>query len=198
MALGDLITAGSRDRIRGGRSRSSRHTTLYRSLSPKHSDVIQSGRMTVQRERIGSGRRSRRGLADAAPRRRTIGRPRLGTFYTAYRITNHIDRARSARLPKVWVDTGSEHTWAPQATLRRIGITPENKVVKFKMANGLIITRQIGFAIIEVDGRVTTDEVVFGQVGDMQLLGARTLERLHLRVDSRMKKLVSGGPLPAA
>ena len=44
----------------------------------------------------------------------------------------------------------------------------------------------------------TIDEVVFGEPGDMTLLGARTLEGLSLMVDSRKKKLVAAGPLPAA
>jgi predicted aspartyl protease len=66
------------------------------------------------------------------------------------------------------------------------------------MANGQTITRRVGFAVIRVEGVVTTDEVVFGQEGDLQLLGARTLEGLNLRVDSRSKELVAGGPVPAA
>ncbi len=44
----------------------------------------------------------------------------------------------------------------------------------------------------------TIDEVVFGEEGDMPLLGARTLGGLNLTVDSRLKKLVAAGPLPAA
>jgi hypothetical protein len=45
---------------------------------------------------------------------------------------------------------------------------------------------------------VTIDDVVFAQVGDLELLGARSLQGLNLRVDSRAKKLVAGGPIPAA
>ena len=66
------------------------------------------------------------------------------------------------------------------------------------MANGETITRSIGFAILRVGDAVTTDEVVFGEAGDLQLLGARTLEGLNLRVDSRNRKLVAAGPLIAA
>ncbi len=66
------------------------------------------------------------------------------------------------------------------------------------MANGQHITRTIGFAIIRVGGAVTIDEVVFAEPGDLELLGARSLEGLNLRVDSRAKKLVAGGPILAA
>jgi hypothetical protein len=44
----------------------------------------------------------------------------------------------------------------------------------------------------------TIDEVVFAEPGDLLLLGARTLEGLNLTVDSRRKRLVAAGPLPAA
>jgi predicted aspartyl protease len=79
-----------------------------------------------------------------------------------------------------------------------LGITPEKKDVQFVMANGTTITRRVGFAIVRVEGAITTDEVVFAESGDLQLLGARSLEGLNLRVDSRQKKLVAGGPLLAA
>jgi hypothetical protein len=39
---------------------------------------------------------------------------------------------------------------------------------------------------------------VFAQRRDMQLLGARALEGLNLRVDSRRKKLVAAGPIVLA
>lgn len=55
-----------------------------------------------------------------------------------------------------------------------------------------------GFAVIRVGGELTTDEVVFAEPSDLQLLGARTLEGLNMKVDSRGKKLVAAGPLMAA
>jgi len=56
----------------------------------------------------------------------------------------------------------------------------------------------VGFAILHVDGHFTIDEVVFARPGDLNLLGARTLEGLNLRVDAKSRKLVAGGPLTAA
>ena len=122
----------------------------------------------------------------------------MGTFSTAIRIENPVRRARSAKIPRVLVDTGSEYTWIPQAALERIGISREKKDITFVMANGQQITRSVGFAIIRLDQFFTIDEVVFGEKGDLVLLGARTLEGLNLVVDSRRKKLVAAGPLPAA
>ena len=47
-------------------------------------------------------------------------------------------------------------------------------------------------------GTSTSDDVVFGEPGDMVLLGARSLEGLNLRVDPVTKTLVDAGPAPAA
>ncbi|GMU83479.1 MAG: hypothetical protein AMXMBFR47_33490 [Planctomycetota bacterium] len=126
------------------------------------------------------------------------GAAKLGTFYAACEISSHLDRSKTVRVDKMLVDTGSEYTWVAEDALRRLGIPAEKKDVAFQMANGQTITRRVGFAIIRVEGVHTTDEVVFAQPGDLQLLGARSLEGLNLRVDSRGKKLVAGGPLPAA
>ena len=44
----------------------------------------------------------------------------------------------------------------------------------------------------------TADDAVFGEPGDVVLLGARSLEGLNLRVDPVLKQLVDAGPAPAA
>jgi len=122
----------------------------------------------------------------------------MGTFYTHCVVQNHSYRKRQFRIPKILVNTGSEYTWIPEVTLERIGVTREKKDVPFIMANGPQITRSVGFAIIRIDEHFTTDEVVFAEKGDLLLLGARTLEGLNLVVNSRAKKLVAAGPIPAA
>ena len=118
----------------------------------------------------------------------------MGTFHINCVVANHVDRRRSVRVSKLLVDTGSDYTWIPEATLRKIGVGEEKRDLAFVMANGQTITRNVGFAILRVDGRFTIDEVVFALKGDLPLLGARTLEGLNLRVDSKSKKLVAGGP----
>jgi len=109
-----------------------------------------------------------------------------------------VARSKSATLPKILVDTGSEYTWVPETTLERLGIRREKKDIEFVMANGQKVTRSVGFAIVRVGGAFTVDEVVFAEKGDLLLLGARTLEGMNLVVDSRRKKLVAAGPLLAA
>jgi predicted aspartyl protease len=122
----------------------------------------------------------------------------MGTFYTRCKIENVVNRAKSAVLSKMLVDTGSEYTWIPATILDKLGIDREKKDLLFVMANDQRVTRSVGFAIIRLDKYFTIDEVVFAEKGDLLLLGARTLEGLNLRVDSARKKLVAAGPLPAA
>jgi len=122
----------------------------------------------------------------------------MGTFYTSCRVENHVDRSKSVRIGKLLVDTGSEYTWIPAARLEKISVRREKKDARFIMANGEVVTRSVGFAILRVANHFTIDEVVFAEAGDLALLGARTLEGLNLTVDSARKKLVAAGPLPAA
>lgn len=123
---------------------------------------------------------------------------KMGTFYVSCVVRNHVDRSRTVRLRKMLVDSGSERTWIPAAKLEAIGVPREKKDLPFVMANGQVVTRSIGFAIVAVGDRLTTDEVVFAEPGDTPILGARTLEGLDLMVDARNKRLVSSGPRPAA
>jgi predicted aspartyl protease len=122
----------------------------------------------------------------------------MGILHVACTVENHVDRSRSARVSRLLVDTGSEYSWLPAATLEKIGVVREKKDVSFVMANGQVITRSVGFAILCVDRNFTIDEVVFVEKGDLALLGARTLEGLNLVVDAVRKKLVAAGPIPAA
>lgn len=122
----------------------------------------------------------------------------MGPFHVGARIENVAERSKAASLPKLLVDTGSEYTWVPETVLEKLDIGREKKDLEFVMANGPRITRSVGFAIIRVEKSFTVDEVVFAEKGDLLLLGARSLDGLSLTVDSRKKKLVAAGPLPAA
>jgi predicted aspartyl protease len=122
----------------------------------------------------------------------------VGTFHTSCVIGHIVERNRSANVPSLLVDTGSEYTWVPGSLLENLGIAREKKDLAFVMANGQQITRSVGFAIVTVGPYFTIDEVVFAEPGDLELLGARTLEGLNVTVDPRQKKLVAAGPLPVA
>ena len=122
----------------------------------------------------------------------------MGTFHVKCKIENVANRKKSATVDKMLVDTGSEYSWVSGKILELLDIDREKKDLTFVMANGQQITRSVGFAILRFNDYFTVDEVVFAEKGDLLLLGARTLEGLSLMVDSRQKKLVASGPIPAA
>ena len=100
--------------------------------------------------------------------------------------------------PRNFIKKHTHYTWVPAAKLEKIGISREKKDLRFVMANGEVVTRSAGFAIVHVGRNFTIDEVVFAEPGDLNLLGARTIEGLNLTIDAISKKLVAARPLPAA
>ena len=102
------------------------------------------------------------------------------------------------QIDDVLVDTGSELSWFPAPFLEALGVAREKHQRRFTMADGGTLTRAVGFAIVHAAGEYTIDEVVFGEPGDLTLLGARTIEGMNLRVDLQEKKLVAAGPFLAA
>jgi len=122
----------------------------------------------------------------------------MGTFVVNLEVAKPITKPQFTRIARVMVDTGSEMTWIAGDVLRAMRIEVRKKDQVFVMANGQQITRDVGYAIVRCGTFETVDEVVFAQPGDLQLLGARTLEGFNAHVDARNKRLVAAGPMPAA
>jgi predicted aspartyl protease len=122
----------------------------------------------------------------------------MGCFYLDATVANMKDESRSITVTKMLVDTGAKSSWIPRHLLESIGIERRKKDRAFQMANGSIITRAVGYALLRSGEYETVDEVVFGEVDDMPILGARTLEGFNARVDPTNKRLVAAGPIPAA
>jgi clan AA aspartic protease len=121
----------------------------------------------------------------------------MGTFRIDIEIENPARPGELRTVPSALVDTGAELTWVPANILEALGVD-RLKAWRFRQADGTILERHVGSARVYAGGTVTTDDVVFGEPGDMVLLGARTLEGLNLKVDPRSKQLVDAGPAPAA
>jgi hypothetical protein len=51
----------------------------------------------------------------------------MGAFHTGCRVENHVERSKGIKIPRLLVDTGREYTWAPEASLEKIGVTREKK-----------------------------------------------------------------------
>ena len=122
----------------------------------------------------------------------------MGTFYIDCQVEAIDPPKKRMEIQKLLVDTGSEYTWISESHLNKLAITPRKKQVSFIMANGDVITRDVGYAIIYADEFETIDEVVFAKAGDLNLLSARTLEGFGAVVDPQKRKIVTAGPIPAA
>jgi len=121
----------------------------------------------------------------------------IETFRIDIEVENPARPGERSIVSSALVDTGAELTWVPAAVLEALGIQ-RLKTWRFRQADGTILERYVGSALVHGAGTVTTDDVVFGAPGDLVLLGARTLEGLNRRVDPRAKQLVDAGPAPAA
>jgi predicted aspartyl protease len=109
---------------------------------------------------------------------------------------NPKDEARATDRIEVLVDTGSELTWLPAALLRSAGIEPRRERT-FTTATGAPVRRTVGYAVLEAEGHETIDEVVFGESGDLTLLGVRTLEGFGVVVDPLGHRLVAVSTIAA-
>ena len=121
----------------------------------------------------------------------------VGILRTTIAVESHQRRGEVRELPEALVDTGSEYSWIPRDVLESLGIGIE-RAQRFRTADGRVVHRVMGYAIVHAGGTRTSDEVVFAEPGDMVVLGAHTLEGLNLRVDLKAKRLVPAGPVPAA
>jgi predicted aspartyl protease len=121
----------------------------------------------------------------------------MGTFRVDVEIENPARPGVRRTVSSVLVDTGAELSWVPAEVLESLGVERNNQWL-FRQADGTILERWTGSVLTFVAGKRVGDEVVFGEPGDLTLLGSRTLEGLNFRVEPVTKRLVDAGPAPAA
>ena len=90
------------------------------------------------------------------------------------------------------VDSGAIYSVVPTPTLEKLGIEPLPEE-EFRLANGTKVVRKKGGALFKYGDRVGVADVIFGEKGDHELLGAFTLDALGLVLDPLKRELK---PLP--
>lgn len=90
------------------------------------------------------------------------------------------------------IDSGAVYSVVPIPILEKLGIKPLTEE-EFRLANGEKVVRQKGIALFRYGDKVGGADVIFGEEGDQQLLGALTLEALGLVLDPLKRELK---PLP--
>jgi predicted aspartyl protease len=121
----------------------------------------------------------------------------MGQFRVDLLLENPALPGEKRLVRNALVVTGAELTWIPREILESLGVEHRN-VWHFRQADGSVLERWSGFVLVEVGGRRTADEVIFGEPNDLILLGARSLEGLNFRIEIVTKQLVDAGPSPVA
>ena len=121
----------------------------------------------------------------------------MGIFRTTLSVAALATPDERLDLYDLMVDTGSEYNWLPTAVLLELGVSPV-RIDRFETADGRVLDREVGFALLYAAGRSTATIVVFAQDGDMLLLGAHGLEGMNLQVDLVRRALIPAGPVPVA
>jgi clan AA aspartic protease len=112
----------------------------------------------------------------------------MGVFRESIQLAHPNRRAHPIAVEAL-VDTGATYSWIPEELLKRLRIKPI-EVRPLKIANGSIIKRKLGLALVTVRGKTMPTPVLFGDKGSESLLGAVTLEELGLSVDPIHRTLV--------
>src|SRR5438067_13381681 len=120
----------------------------------------------------------------------------MGTLRVDVEIENPARPGDRRTLQAVLVDMEAELSWVPADLLDALGVKRHNKWL-FRQADGTLLERWTGGVFMHVAGKVAGDEVVFGEPGDLVLLGSRTLAGLNLRVEPVTTRLDHAGPAPA-
>ena len=111
----------------------------------------------------------------------------MGLTFLEIEVGNPADTSNTRAL-EFLVDSGAIYTVAPASILAELGIQPISEET-YWLANGEKIVRKRGIAFYRYGERVGGADVVFGDEGDSNLLGATTLESLGLALDPLKREL---------
>ncbi len=104
-------------------------------------------------------------------------------------IVRSLDNKNKKVEDKFLVDTGANYTVLPLNIVKKLGIKPVKKQ-EFSLADGTIIKRDMGYAMVEINGENAPTTVVLGEGQDSALIGVITLEGMGLMVHPFERRLV--------
>jgi len=86
------------------------------------------------------------------------------------------------------VDSGSQYTVLPEKEWKKLNLKPL-RVQDFSLADGRVIQRKIGWALLEYQKNQGPSPVVLGKRNDSYLLGVVSLENMGLSLDPFARKI---------
>ncbi len=87
------------------------------------------------------------------------------------------------------VDTGAAYSWISRSRLGALGIAPLRRM-QFRTIESRLIERDLAGVMVAVDGYTGSDTVVMAEPGDMEVIGAHSIEGLGLAADPVQHKLI--------
>jgi clan AA aspartic protease len=111
----------------------------------------------------------------------------MGFITVSVRVYNPKDLTKFKDV-ELLVDSGALHMSISKNVLKELGILPIRKG-RYKTFEGREIERDVGEALIELEGEKRHVPVIFAEEGDVNVLGVTTLEIFELRVNPLTKKL---------
>ena len=112
----------------------------------------------------------------------------MATFKVKVKVWNPETPNRSAEL-EAWADTGAAYSWISRDRLDPLGVKRVRRL-QFQTIEGNTVERDLAAVFLSADGFTGGDNVVLAEPGDLEVLGAHSLESLGLAVDPVHKKLI--------
>jgi len=112
----------------------------------------------------------------------------MGTFTAKLRVWNPAAPETVEEL-ELYVDTGAAYSWIARDRLERLGIAPSRRM-SFRTIEGRVLERDLGIVYVSTNGYSVPDIVVMAEPGEMEVIGAHSIEGLGLAADPVQKKLV--------
>jgi predicted aspartyl protease len=112
----------------------------------------------------------------------------MGTFFTDAQLAapTRPDRREAVKL---LVDSGSMYTWVSGSSLRDLGLPPTERR-RVLTIEGRTTERGLTEILITLEGRTLHTLCLFGEPGDLEVLGAYTLEGFGLGIDPVQRRLI--------
>ena len=119
---------------------------------------------------------------------RALKARRMGTFFTEAQLAapTRPDRREAVKL---LVDSGSTYTWVSGSSLRDLGLQPTERR-RVLTIEGRTTERGLTEILITLEGRTLHTLCLFGEPGDLEVLGAYTLEGFGLGIDPVQRRLI--------
>jgi predicted aspartyl protease len=110
----------------------------------------------------------------------------MGITFVKVTVSNPA-RPKKAAVHELLVDSGAIYSLLPVKDLKALGIKPVREEV-FSLGNGEKVTKGVGNALFELQGKIGAAPVIFGDEG-VYLLGGTALEAMGLMLDPLRREL---------